>query len=543
MFQLFNYVYMKTIQQFLLRPYLYIMIILLGSGLKLYHLDTRYFWLDEVYTIEQTAGIPDREYLKFFPVNEIKSSSYYHDILHLNKQNYSIGAQLNGMVHSPNLSPAHYAFLLFWNRIVGDDYLDYRLFSIFCYLLTLLFLFLFTKTLFRSGLSAWIIVSLFSVSPFCHVYIQEARYYILWICTIMLLSYIYLQATTANKTKWWVAYTIIGTLALYTSLFSGLILAGHLVYTFLFRKQSRKIFCISGFVISLAFSPWMYTILAHREDIFKALSWQIGWKASQHFWEPVVWQLIGFAHAFVSLESHIWAGMVLDGNIRPDLVTPLIISVAVIIIEIFAVVFMIRRSSRETWIFMALIMVPAMLFFYIFDMARNGYLSFTWRYQLINLVGIIIVVGYYLSKKLLTGRLIFYGLYPGLVAISLISVLNITSHRCWSAFENECKDCVSESELFAKDAKPLLITDYSHWMGLNGFFELVIQCRSDNFDVLRVSPGVQDVEQLFDRKGYTDVYVIQSSDSLVKNLKLQFGGRMDPLKPQKSSPVWKINYP
>jgi uncharacterized membrane protein len=114
-------------------------------------------------------------------VDEIKNISYYHDILHLHKQDYSIGDQLTGMANSPNLSPAHYAFLLFWNRIVGDDYIDYRLFSIFVYLLTLLFLFLFPKTLFQSGLSAWIIISLFSVSPFCHVYIQEARYYILWV--------------------------------------------------------------------------------------------------------------------------------------------------------------------------------------------------------------------------------------------------------------------------------------------------------------------------------------------------------------------------
>ena len=534
---------MKIVQQFLLRPYLYLIIIVIGTGLKFYNLDKRYFWLDEVYTIEQTSGKADKEYLKFFPVNEIRNITFYHDILHLNNQDYGIGAQLSGMANSPNLSPAHYVFLSFWNHIVGDDYIDYRLFSIFCYLFTLLFLFLFVITLSKSALSAWIAVSLFSVSPFCHVYIQEARYYILWICMILLINYIYLKATTLNKPKWWVAYSIIGILALYTSIFSGLIIAGHLIYTFVFKRRCLSFFCISLLIISLVYSPWMYTIIANREEISKALSWQVGWRASQHFWEPIAWQLIGFAHAFVSLERHIWAGFeIMNGSIPQQLVTPLLMSLVVIFVEIFAVVFMIRKSSRETWIFMALFILPTMLFFYITDIARNGYLSCTWRYQLVNLVGIIIIVGYYLAMKVLNGKLLFAGIYLGLVTISLISIINVSNHRCWSAFENECKDCIGESAIISKDHKPLLITDFSHWMGLNGFFELVIQCKSNNVDILRASPDVQKIKQLIEKKGYSDIYVVQASDVLVKNLKVQFGERMVPIKDITVSPAWKINF-
>jgi uncharacterized membrane protein len=531
---------MKIIQQFLLRPYLYLIIIMIGTGLKFYHLETRYFWLDEIYTIEQTSGIPDKEYPAFFPENVITNINGYHDVLHLNKQGCSIGAQLNGMVGSPNFSPAHYVFLLFWNRLVGDDYLDYRLFSIFCYLLSLFFLFIFTKELFQSGLSAWIIVSLFSVSPFCHVYIQEARYYILWICTILLTCYIYLKATTLNKPGWWVAYSIIGTLALYTSSFSGLVLFGHLVHTFFFKKQYRLKFCMNLAIIVLLYSPWFYTIIVHREEISKALSWQLNWKESQQIWEPVIWQFIGFAHAFVSLESHIWAGMVLDGKIRPDLVMPLIISILVIAVELFAVVYIIRKSSKATWMFMVLLMLPTILIFCISDVVRNGYLSFTWRYQLINLVGMIIITGYCLSMKVHQGKLLFAALYLGLVAISLISVGNITKHRCWSAFENECKDCVDESALFSKNGKPLLITDFSHWMGLNGFFELIIQCESKNIDILRASPEIEHVQQLIDAKGYSDIYVVQASDSLINNLKRQYGERMVSIKNIRVSSLWHI---
>src|SRR4030043_1751436 len=133
---------MKTIRQFMLRPWLYLGIVVLGIALKFYHIERKFFWLDEIAAIMHTSGISDMDYYKKVPVNEIKNIKYYHDLLHLNTQNYTIRSQLKGLFSMPQLAPLHHALLIFWHRIVGDDYIHYRLFNVFIFIITLPFLFL-----------------------------------------------------------------------------------------------------------------------------------------------------------------------------------------------------------------------------------------------------------------------------------------------------------------------------------------------------------------------------------------------------------------
>ena len=67
---------MQIIQKFLKGFYPYVLISLIGVSLKFYHLDYKLLWIDEVYTVQHTSGIPDREYPTLIPVNEIKNSTF-----------------------------------------------------------------------------------------------------------------------------------------------------------------------------------------------------------------------------------------------------------------------------------------------------------------------------------------------------------------------------------------------------------------------------------------------------------------------------------
>ncbi|HDR53011.1 MAG TPA: phospholipid carrier-dependent glycosyltransferase [Mariniphaga anaerophila] len=71
-----------------------------------------------------------------------------------------------------NLNPLHSVILSFWYRLTGDDILHYRLFSVLIFILTLPFLFFLARKLFRSDQIAWIATSLYSVSPFIHLFAQ-----------------------------------------------------------------------------------------------------------------------------------------------------------------------------------------------------------------------------------------------------------------------------------------------------------------------------------------------------------------------------------
>ena len=41
-------------------------------------------------------------------------------------------------------------------------------------------------------------------------------------------------------------------------------------------------------------------------------------------------------------------------------------------------------------------------------------------------------------------------------------------------------------------------------------------------------------------KGYSDIYIFHNSNELIKNLKSQFGERMDSLEIKVIFPLWKI---
>jgi hypothetical protein len=58
------------------RPWIYIGIALIGISLKFYHIEYRYFWYDEIATIEQTSG--NRKVIKdLIPENGIINIGYY----------------------------------------------------------------------------------------------------------------------------------------------------------------------------------------------------------------------------------------------------------------------------------------------------------------------------------------------------------------------------------------------------------------------------------------------------------------------------------
>ena len=137
-----NKPYMRTIIPLFTRPALYMLIVLTGAALKFYHLDHKLLWIDEIYAIQHTSGRTGSEYLDQIPVDEVRNCGFYRDIFSLNKQDSSLWVQMSGLLASTQLNPLHYPLLMVWYRIVGDEPVHFRLFSVFVFILTLPVLFL-----------------------------------------------------------------------------------------------------------------------------------------------------------------------------------------------------------------------------------------------------------------------------------------------------------------------------------------------------------------------------------------------------------------
>jgi uncharacterized membrane protein len=263
---------MNAIRNFLLKPWFYLVVVILGTFLKFYHLNSKLFWMDEVSTVLYTSGIKERTFKESIPVNQIVNYGYYDSLLHLNTKAYRIKNEVTGILSDTHLTPAHYVFLTLWYRLLGDNLIDYRLFSVFVFILSLPFIFLLAKTLFTSALAGSIAVSLYAVSPFIHLEAQEARYYILWVFFFIVSNYLFLMAIKQNRLLWWTGYAAASILALYTSATSASFIFGHLVYVLLFKKELRTQFFISLLFIVIAYLPWMYFLFTVQDKIEKGLA-------------------------------------------------------------------------------------------------------------------------------------------------------------------------------------------------------------------------------------------------------------------------------
>jgi uncharacterized membrane protein len=531
---------MKPIQQFLLRPYLYLIIIIIGTALKFYRLDNKLFWFDEICTVQHTSGIPDGKYPGLIPLNEIKNINFYSDLYHLNKQNYTIGSQLKGLFSSTQLTPLHYSFLMFWHRIVGDDNIDYRLFGIFIFIITLPFFFLLARKLFKSNLAGWGAVSLYAVSPYINLFAQEARYYILLAFFIIVLHYLFLLLIQYNKIKWWIAYSLIAIMAMYTSFISCIIIFGHFIYVCFLKNELWFKFSINLFIILLVYSPWIYSMYINYNEISMALSWH---SAPENV--PVFMPLIGQIFFFISIFEFLidYCLIFVDNMISfsPRVILIFVINSLVLILLITAFVYFFRKSQKEEKYFVLLIILPGFILFCIYDIVRNGLTSWWWRYHIFNIIGIILVVTYLLYRKIEQGKLSIIGIYAGLVILGIISVLTISRSRYWYHGGYWQQVYIEDARLFSKAEKPLLITDYSFRIGMVDFMVVINECKSDNIDILRASPDKENVEEILIDKNYSEIYVTHASNELVENLKSQFGEKMDSLEVEGISPMWQIN--
>jgi len=527
---------MKYFQHFLQKPWLYLCIVLIGVSLKFYRPDYKLFWFDEICTIGHTSGN------QFFhsPVNEIKNISFYTGQLHLKNRETTLGSQLKGLFSGTNLTPLHYPFLMIWYRTVGDDPIHYRLFSVFIFLITLPFLFLLARTLFQSGLAGWIAISLYAVSPYIHLYALEARYYILWAFFLIIWHYLLLKAIQQQKLKGWIAYSIIGVLALYTSVFSGIILFGHALYVWFLHKNLRLKYSMVVAVILICYSPWMYSIFMNSQQIVHSLEWH---KISSELpiWGPLINQLLGFVRVFSFYKEYFLFWDNINALMSPSLILEFAVNLLVLVFIVICFIFLMKRSKKKISWFIVLMLVPGFIFFFISDIARNSITSVWLRYLIFNTIGIFLLVSYYLSQKLKDGKSIYILFYAGIILISLISVITISKHRHWYLGGSWQQKFIEDARFFSQADHPLVITDYSHWLGMGGAMVVFNECDSDAIDILQVSAGDKNLKERIPMDTYSDIYVFHASEALIENLTEQFTDQMQALTHEDISPMWQIN--
>ena len=526
---------------FLVKPYLYLIIILIGISLKFFQLDYKLFWFDEVCTIQHTSGISDKEYPSLVSEGDIKNIDFYIDLYRLNKQNYSLSSELKGLVTSTQLNPMYYPFVMIWYRIAGDTPFDYRLFSVIIFIISLPFLFLLSRKLFKSKLAGWIAVSLYSISPYIHLFAQEARHYIFWSLVLIIMHYIFLQVIHHNKTKWWLAYILISVMSLYASPISIIIILGHAAFILLTQKKLIKSYIISGFVVFLLYLPWTLSLYFKLDEITSALSWHSKNQHNFNLYNSIFGEFLYIISNFSYNLDYLSVLKQSSFIMTQEMIIAIISGIIILAIICVSVFFLFKKTSKNIIYFLILIIIPGLLFFYVNDIIRNGIASWWWRYLIFISTGIFLLITNLLYRKIEKGSITYFLWFLAIVVIGISSILSIAKAKYWHLGGDGMNNYIEISNLISEAENPLIITDFSKDKNMINFVVVMQECTSNTIDILKVTHTNESLVDLVGKKKYSDVYVIYASNELVNNLKMQFGNNMDLLNFESASNIWTID--
>ncbi|MCU0568510.1 MAG: glycosyltransferase family 39 protein [Oculatellaceae cyanobacterium Prado106] len=440
-----------------------------GVFFRFTHLDVRLPTHDEVFTALRVSGYTEISLVKDLtspirPVNVAYLKKYQTANDHKTLQD-----SLRGLAQEePQLTPFYYATVKLWAHMAGSSMASLRHWSAILSLLAFPAMYWLCLELFESHLTASIASALLALSPFYFVYSQDARHYSLWTVCLLLTSAIFVRASRSNNSTWWLLYAVGLATSLYAGLLSGLVAAGHLVYTLvMFSRHSRQRLVNHGTAIALsllAFTPWIMTLLMNYSKIEK-MAGQFGENNTSVFALARSWlRLPGrFLYQFTLPDSASFSERLLQyGATGFGLV-----------IAIYTIFVLSRTTLKEVWLFVVTLIGVTFLGLILQDLTLGGHtatggMSNTSRYLIPCFLGLILAIAHVLSYQILYSPPWKQRTWSVMMVV-LMSTLLFNSLVRWQSpmgvigkFEiNEINAAAFEAINQAKN--PLIVSDTSSW--------------------------------------------------------------------------------
>ncbi len=214
---------------------------LLAFALRLHHLGSDSFWVDEILTIQAARGGP---------------------------------AVILNQPHHP---PLHYALTALSIAAFGESEFAARLPSMLASVPAIPLLIVLGQEMQQREAGLWSAL-LLAFSPLHLIYAQEARHYAL-LMTLSLASFVLLlRALRQPQWRWWLAFAMVTILNLYTHYAALIVLAVQGIITLLLlildgRRPHRRLWlygATSTFLVAAAFLPWLTRFLGTVNRNFDA---------------------------------------------------------------------------------------------------------------------------------------------------------------------------------------------------------------------------------------------------------------------------------
>jgi hypothetical protein len=285
----------------------------------------------------------------------------------------------------------------------------------------------------------------------------------------------------------------------------------------------------------------MYFLYTVRETIESGLAWHKMFHSSFFSIDLLFLQLLGFVRSFAFLFDTNSYVFFFTGTTTPDTYSALIIDLVLLAFIIYSIFYLFTRAPKEIRWFLILIILPLFLLLYISDIIRNGFTSFNWRYQIVNMAGISLIVTNLLNDKIAKGKWLYIGIYFGLVFFGIASILKIAATRCWNTAP-DCEYRIEESQLISHATHPLIITDFNG-LGMARTLSILNDSKATKADFMYCNGTIPNLKQKIAGKAYSEIVVMAASDTLVQQIRSQFAKTMLPYRkePTMFAPqIWQI---
>jgi uncharacterized membrane protein len=224
-------------------------IILISAGLRVYKIEQKNLWFDEIYSWKISQG----------------------DIV-------QIVSETSGDIHPP----LYYILLKFWTNIFSDSIFGMRMLSVLFGILSIYFVYKISKLFLDNNLQIYFVLLIYAFSPLNIYYSQEVRMFNLNLLLCLGSVYFFFKFIYSGKDMSAVFYLLFTILAIYTHYFAFLILFTQLLLIIIFYY--KKIISISIFkkyifyfiIVNLLYAPW-YPVF------FNQVSKGQPWRSAQSF--------------------------------------------------------------------------------------------------------------------------------------------------------------------------------------------------------------------------------------------------------------------
>ncbi|AFY32821.1 glycosyltransferase family 39 protein [Calothrix sp. PCC 7507] len=407
--------------------FLIVFMLVLGIFFRLFNLEHKVYWHDEVYTSMRAAGFTRQEIDKEIFQNQIIPVSELQKYQRLKPGSTAVDTIKSLEIEDPQHPPLYFLMARLWMQVFGPSLTASRTLPALLSLLALPLMYGLGIELFTSRTAALLATALVALSPFDILFAQTARQYSLLTVAVIGSSFLLLRALRLSTWQNWGLYILANTLGLYTHPFFGLTLIAQGTYALLLMTvKTSKNTTVSRNYIELS------TLIAIASSLILYIPWLLVLKNNyQRVSDTTNWTraIVDFLY-LVKLWILSFTALFLDLDFGFNSIFTYLLRLLVLLLIASAIYTVCRQTNRPTWLFILTTIFVPFLLLVVPDLLLGGKRSAVSRYLISCYPGVQLAVAYLLATKILQRRRFWQGitllLITGSIASSTVSAFSDT---------------------------------------------------------------------------------------------------------------------